>query len=240
MFETTFSYKSSTPLPPTVSINTALRLLHDFETINRLNPDVRGQKPITPKNGVPKTNGHANTDASGLGQVQCFEVEDDLPFIPKKLWSGGVRYQADFVPLEEGCDITIYAPGGFTSVNHWRLVHESNRTIATIAEHGEGRPLGEYQEPDGGRPTLGRVKSKDLLHADHTGGKWFIQIISDARCSRTFAGFVKGFLKNSHSQLERAFVDKAQEESTNVNGDVTQRPGTSRRPTLGRRKSSQF
>ncbi|KAK6394844.1 hypothetical protein LTR95_019564, partial [Oleoguttula sp. CCFEE 5521] len=110
MFETDFSYKSSTPLPPSVSINTALRLLHDFETINRLNPDVRGQKPIIPKNALPKPNGSANCNANSLGQVQYFEVEDDLPFIPKKLWSGGVRYQADFIPLDEGCDITIHAP----------------------------------------------------------------------------------------------------------------------------------
>nr|OQO26386.1 hypothetical protein B0A51_06948 [Rachicladosporium sp. CCFEE 5018] len=238
MFETDFSYKSSTPLPPSVSINTALRLLHDFETINRLNPDVRGQKPITPKNGLHKANGLATGCTNAFGQVQYFEVEDDLPFIPKKLWSGGVRYQADFIPLDEGCDITIHAPGGFTSVNHWRLVHESDRTVDAIPEHGEGRPLGEYQQTDVDGTALGRVKSKDLLHADEVGGKWFVQIVSDARCSRTFAGFVKGFLKNSHSQLERAFVDKLQEVSASNNGVA--RPMTSRRPTLGRRKSSQF
>lgn len=222
MFETTFSHKSSTPLPPTVSIATALQLLHDFETINRLNPDVRGQKPIEPKNGSLKTN------STSAYPVQYYEVEDDLPFIPKKLWSGGVHYQADFVPLPEGCDITVHAPGGFTSVNHWRLVHQEERTVESIQE--DGAPA--VQEVDGS----GRTKSRNELYA--TGGQWYVEIVSDAKCSRTFSGFVKGFLKNSHSQLQGAFVDRLKEASKAQQGARPQAGG--RRPTIGRRKSSRF
>jgi len=231
MFETTFSYKSSTPLPPTVSINSALDLLHSFETVNSLNPDVRGQRPIPPPtNGAKKPTATPAPGSHQLGQTQYFEVEDDLPFIPKKLWSGGVKYQADFLPLQEGCDITIHAPGGFTSINHWRLVHQEDRTTDVIPEDGADDPN-----------NLDRIRSKSMLHADRTGGgQWFVQIISDAKCNRTFANFVKGFLRNSHTQLENAFVEKAKESSTVTNG-APQRPAPgSRRPTLGRRRSSKF
>lgn len=258
MFETTFSYKSSTPLPPSVSINTALELLHDFEVVNRLNPDVRGQKPIPPPtNGAKKPAAAVSAPGSHpLGQTQYFEVEDDLPFIPKKLWSGGVKYQADFLPLEEGCDITIHAPGGFTSINHWRLVHQEDRTADVIHEDSEeGITASQASggsgavQPIGNRPGgPARSGSKNLLHADREGGsgggQWFVQIVSDAKCNRTFANFVKGFLKNSHTQLETAFVEKAKQSGgingAGVNGNA-QRPGPgARRPTLGRRRSSKF
>lgn len=237
MFETTFSHKSSTPLPPTVSIKAALQLLHNFEIVNQLNPDVRGQKPIQPKNGALKTDSVPNSDQHRQGRpagpIQYYEVEDDLPFIPKKLWSGGVRYQADFVPLSEGCDITIHAPGGFTSVNHWRLVHQEERTIDSALEHDD---YGVTTNDDAHATNdLENVKSRSELYA--AGGQWYVEILSDAKCSRTFSGFVKGFLKNSHSQLQGAFVDRAKEASEKAGGRMN---ASGRRPTIGRRKSSRF
>lgn len=214
MWETTFQHVSATALPPNVSVDQAITLLHDFETIIRLSPDCRGCKPYNPpqpKNGQAKANGNVTNGEQKL--EQHYEVEDDLPFIPKRLWSGGVRYIADFLPTADGCDITVHAPGGFTSTNHWRLMRE------TI--------------PEDARPTLERVQTKDLMHAETTGGPdgWAVQIVSDARCSKTFAGFVKGFLKNSHQQLQRAFIERLQ---------ATTAQQKSRRPTLGRRRSSEF
>lgn len=211
MFETSFSHASATALPPNVSIDLALQTLHDFETVVRLGPNSRGCKPIPPppaKNGYAKTNGAVN--GTPRGQMQYYEVEDDLPFIPKKFWSGGVKYIADYLPTEDGCDITVHAPGGFTSTNHWRILRE--------------------HIPEDSEASLERVKSKDLLHADNTSGGWYVQIVSDAKCSKTFAGFVKGFLKNSHAQLQTAFIER-----------LKARPAMgNRRPTLGRRRSSEF
>ncbi|KAK5122633.1 hypothetical protein LTR85_003896 [Meristemomyces frigidus] len=211
LFETTFSHASATALPPNLNIDQALKTLHDFETVIRLSPDCRGCRPIPPpqlKNGCAKTNGAVN--GASQAQMQYYEVEDDLPFIPKKFWSGGVRYVADFLPTEDGCDITVHAPGGFTSTNHWRILRE--------------------HIPEDSAPSLERVKSKDLMHADMTGDGWYIEIVSDAKCNKTFAGFVKGFLKNSHAQLQRAFIER-----------LIARPAMgSRRPTLGRRRSSEL
>lgn len=216
MFDINFTWASATPLPPSVSVDNAIPLLHDFETVIKLSPDCRGCKPIPPptaKNGFPKTSGAMPNGNAGKAQLQYYEVEDDLPFMPKKMWSGGVKYVADFLPTEDGCDITVHAPGGFTSTNHWRILRE------TIPEDEE--------------PKLERVKSKDLLHADTGGGAggWYVQIISDAKCNRTFAGIVKGFLKNSHTQLENAFIEKLK---------APPHIQRSRRPTLGRRRSSEL
>lgn len=177
MFDTTWQHSSSSPLPSQASPETALKLLHDFDTIIHLNPDVRSTKPVKPSNGYHTNKGSFN---------QYYEVEDDIPFIPKKLWSGGVRYTAIFLPIEgEGCDITISAPGGFTSVNHWRLVKEG-----TDQSQAEGE------------------------------ASYKIEIVSDAKCSRTFAQFVRKFLVNSHQQLQRGFSEKLKQDA---------RPGMPRR-----------
>ncbi|CAK3796290.1 Hypothetical predicted protein [Lecanosticta acicola] len=217
MFEIDFQHSSQTPLPPNLPVDQGIRILHDFETVIRLSPDCRGCKPIPPPNGKKKPATTNTTSVDGTpqeqAQMQHYEVEDDLPFIPKKLWAGGVKYVADFFPTTEGCDITVHAPGGFTSTNHWRILRE------TIPEDEEMQ--------------LERVRTKDLMHAETTGGTggWYVQIVSDARCSRTFAGFVKGFLKNSHQQLQRAFIEKLQ---------ATRAQQGSRRPTIGRRRSSEL
>lgn len=114
-------------------------------------------------------------------------------------------------------------------MNHWRLVHQEDR----ILEDGED-PVND--------PDFSERKSKNLLHADRSGGgQWFVQIVSDAKCNRTFANFVKGFLRNSHTQLENAFVEKVKESSTAETNGAPQRPTAgARRPTLGRRRSTGF
>lgn len=246
VFETEFQHASSTPLPPNVSIAAGVTALHDFESIIRLSPDCRGCKPIPPpptaaktaKPAAAKANPNAFPDIDA-GEMSYYEVEDDLPFIPKRLWSGGVKYNADFIPTSDGCDITVHAPGGFTSTNHWRILRDA------IPGHAEATH----------KPATA-PQTKDLLHVRTDGASgntgWYVQIISDARCPRAFASFVKGFLKNSHVQLQAAFIDKLKEESAKEpeqpplapigeDASVTttpQRPGRERRPTLGRRRSS--
>lgn len=215
-FETTFQHASQTQIPPNVSVEAGLKLLHDFDIIIRLSPDCRGCKRIpTPKHlaNKPKktTNGDGHLESPEY-EIQYYEVEEDLTFIPKRLWSGGVRYMAEFLPTVDGCDITVHAPGGFTSTNHWRLLREM------IPEDEPG-------------PMLERVQSKDLAHAQMMGEGWYVQIVSDARCNKTFASFVKSFVANSQKQLQQSFIEKLQ---------ATPAEQRTRRPTLGRRRSSEF
>lgn len=166
MFDTTFSHSSESTLPPKAPEDVILQLLHDFDTLIRLNPDCRGYNLVS-------------TSAETTSE---YDVEDNLAFMPKKLWSGSVWYKATFKTIDDGCDITIKAPGGFTSVNHWRLIRTQ----------------------DGPRT---------------------IRITSDAKCSKTFASFVKKFLGNSHEQLQKGFQEKVEDAS----GKENSRPGAIRR-----------
>lgn len=215
MFETSFSHSSATPIPPNLSIENGVSLMHDFETMIKLSPDTRGCKPAQPTNGYARTNGTKDTD-----RMQFWEVEDDLPFIPKKLWAGGVKYKAEFMPLADGCDIIVHAPGGFNSTNHWRLIRDAM--------------------PEGVNGGLERIPSKDMLHADTHGSGWYVQIFADACCSRTYAGFVKGFLKNTISQLQHRFIEtlKSVQQQQQQKQGQNQQPRPPRRPTMGRRNSS--
>lgn len=162
MFETNFTYTSSAPLAPSVHPSAALPILHDFTTIIHFNPDTRGCRRLSP-----------STEDTPLNTPIKYEVEDNIAFIPKKLWSGGVRYNAIFTALADGCDILIEAPGGFTSMNHWRLVR-----VGSSNEEGQAT--------------------------------WCVEIRSEARCSKTFAGIVKGFIKSSHAQQQKAFKEKVE------------------------------
>ncbi len=96
-----------------------------------------------------------------------------------------------------------------------------------------------------------RKVTRDMDHAETQGAGWYVQIISDAKCPRAFVGFVKGFLQNSHVQLQHAFIEHLkvvtveekmaglQVEERPVMGE--RRPTTrERRPTLGRRRSTKY
>ncbi|KAL1297641.1 hypothetical protein AAFC00_006198 [Neodothiora populina] len=164
MFETSFSHVSESTIDTSTPSDLIIKLMHDFDLIVKLNPDCKGYVLV----------------AQHGQDTWEYRVEDYLAFIPKKLWNGGVSYTATYKIVEDGCDITVKAPGGFTSVNHWRLV---------------------------------------VLAPD----KRLVRITSDAICNRTFAGFVKKFLENSHGQLHRGFAERVAQIS---------------RPGLLRRRSS--
>lgn len=243
MFETSFSYASATPLPPNLSIDEAISILHSFETVIKLSPDCRGCKQLPgPKNGEITSSKKTGTP---LAPITYYEVEDSLPFIPKRLWSGGVRYAAEFLPVSDGCDITVHAPGGFTSTNHWRLLRETAPLTPSVKHpnntfHDDDIP--ETIPEEELSAALVRVQTKDLLHAEteSDGAGWYVEIISDAKCSKTFAGFVKGFLKNTHSQLQHKFIERLREASVGTSGG--RKPGEDskgeERPRLRRRRSS--
>lgn len=170
MFDTKFCHSSTSSLPPTIPIDLILSLLHDFATIIHLNPDTIGFEEL-----------------SSNGTSTEYNVRDALAFIPKRLWNGSVSYGCTFTVVPDGCDIEIRAPGGFTSVNRWRVLRQTEQ-----------------------------------------GGDITIRIESDARCSKTYAVFVKKFLQNSHEQQQRKLGER-------VKAAMAKREG---RPAMGRRRSS--
>ncbi len=240
MFETSFTYASATPLPPNLSIDEAIEILHDFETVMKLSPDCRGTKKLPP----PKTTKAAPNGIAPAGVPMTYwEVEDDLPFMPKRLWNGGVHYNAEFLPAADGCDIVIHAPCGFTSTNHWRLLREVAPLEHSMYSDKENLVHNEVLETlpeEELSAALERVGTKDLLHARTASGGagWYVEIISDAKCPRTFVSIIKGFLKNSHAQLQHAFIDRLKVKAV-APPQQQQRPAMApKRPTLSRRRSS--
>lgn len=149
MFETTFSHMSESEIPSSSPPEVVIKLMHDFGIITRLNPDCKDYQLVNQLSD----------------DTWEYKVEDYLAFIPKKLWSGGVFYTAIYQIVQDGCDITVKAPGGFTSINHWRLIRTND-------------------------------------------GRMYVRITSNAKCNKTFAGFVKKFLENSHGTLQRGFKEK--------------------------------
>ncbi|KAJ9627767.1 hypothetical protein H2203_002983 [Taxawa tesnikishii (nom. ined.)] len=122
MFDSNFSYASSSPLPSSASPDAALSLLHDFGAIITLNPDCKGFTPVDSQSDTTTE----------------YKVEEALSFIPKKLWDGSVYYQAFFTVLRDGCDILIKAPGGFQSTNHWKLKEgQDGRMLIEITSDGK-------------------------------------------------------------------------------------------------------
>lgn len=172
-----------TPLPPNVSIAAGLQLLRDFDFVVRLSPDCRCYQRIPAP--APETR-----EDNVSGEVTTYyEVQDDLPFIPKRLWSGGVKYQAAFRPTPEGCRITVHAPGGFTSTNEWRLLPK--------AIPGDG-PAG----PD--------LHSEDV---DYAGRGRHVMTVSEGQVNKTFAPFVTSFLVKSHQTQQNAFIEALENKS---------------------------
>lgn len=112
MFDSSFSHSSAQPLSRAATDQMAVQLMHDVNVILHLNPDCKAIKLVSDPSASP----------------QEYRVEDSLAFVPKKLWSGGVWYTAFFKAVEDGCDIMIQAPGGFTSTNKWRLVRKPDGT----------------------------------------------------------------------------------------------------------------
>lgn len=120
MFETSFSHVSESDISSAIPDEAIIKLMHDFHLIQKLNPDCK--------------------DIQFVRQISEntweYRVEDNLAFVPKKLWSGGVFYTAIYTITDDGCDITVKAPGGFTSVNRWRSVSlpEGRRVIRITSD----------------------------------------------------------------------------------------------------------
>lgn len=104
MLESSIDHVSTSTLPSGIPASSALHLLHDFDVLISLNSDYVSHQFI---------HQISNTESE-------YQVNEQLAFIPRKLWHGGVKYKSVFTTLEDGCDITVDAPF-FNSVNRWRL-----------------------------------------------------------------------------------------------------------------------
>jgi len=104
MLDSTIDHISTSTLPAGIPTSLAIQILHDFDTLISLNSDHNSHKLI-----------HQISDTESE-----YQVDEQLAFIPRKLWHGGVKYKSVFTTFEDGCDISVDAPF-FKSVNQWRI-----------------------------------------------------------------------------------------------------------------------
>ncbi|KAG5915618.1 hypothetical protein E4U42_007968 [Claviceps africana] len=99
----------TTPLPPGVSRDAAIDLLHDHESIIDLNPLVRARRRIPPPP-------HAPDEERGRA---WYSVTDKLALVP-----GGLTYTCSFETLPRGLRTHAYAALGVDTRSAWSVGDE--------------------------------------------------------------------------------------------------------------------
>lgn len=92
---------------------------------------------------------------------EYWEVEEAIPWIPQWLWNGTAKYDLEFTPTSNGCDVTNWANWRFTSINQWRLLR------GWVLESGE------------------------VVFSDGDENGWLLRTVSDTMYHRSFARCLK-------------------------------------------------
>jgi len=101
-----------TPLPPTVSRETAIGLLHDHGTVIELNPlVVRHNETEAPPNATQEE------------KVKCrwYEIVDQINYLPGGAVKGEISYKGGFYDLPTGLQTHVFAPGGVDLKGVWKV-----------------------------------------------------------------------------------------------------------------------
>lgn len=172
LFETSFTVIVTTALPRGAPIDKAISVLHDCATLTSMTPNWR-----TSERKTPSTPQHPSIEKRAQEVCEYWEVEEDVPWIPKWLRNGTMKSLVVFSPVFNGCDLTARAKSTFTSTEQWRLVR------------GQVLSGGEV-----------------VLNDDDDGvSGWLLQTVSNVVCMVTFAGFFRSqtpiSLKSVHAKI---------------------------------------
>ncbi|KAK0287496.1 hypothetical protein LTR91_001796 [Friedmanniomyces endolithicus] len=101
-----------TPLPPTITRETALALLHDHDAMIELNPLVVRHAPTT-----------APPNATVEEQLKCkwILITDTINYLPGGAAKSEMSYKAGFYDLPYGIQTHCFAPGGVDLKAIWRV-----------------------------------------------------------------------------------------------------------------------
>ncbi|RMD43941.1 hypothetical protein DV735_g1219, partial [Chaetothyriales sp. CBS 134920] len=105
-------FTNITPLPPEVSREVAVAMLHNHDEMIELNPLVIEHHPIkTPR------------DAPADEFLDCVwqQLTDSIHYLPGGIVKGKVSYQACFHNLPRGLQTHIYAPMGLDIREKWSI-----------------------------------------------------------------------------------------------------------------------
>lgn len=118
VFNTTAKLKHSTLLPPTATFEAAVAVLHNHDSLFRLDPEfVSYETKPTPTSSKNLT-------------AKYYTVTDHMNALPHGLWDSTVNFEAEITDIPKGVEWVIHAPLGVCQVTFW--------TIEPAPEH-EGR-----------------------------------------------------------------------------------------------------
>lgn len=168
-----FKTTVSTALPPEIPLEKAIAILHDYESLSSMSPKwKRSQRKAKPSSR------QSFSKRSSRQHPEYWEIEEEVPWIPKWLWNGTAKYSLEFTPISNGCDVTIWANWRFTSVNHWRMIR------GWILESGEVA----------------------LSEGEHSG--WLLQTESETVYHRTCARLLKRHAYDDIKSMHVKFIDQ--------------------------------
>lgn len=111
---TTHRVTRSSALPSTVSAPSVIAILHDHDSVVRLNPLVISATDIPAPD-------HASAENKALPWKK---VVDEISYLPAGMWKGSVEYEACFKDLENGVKASVWAPMGLTTSSAWTVAEE--------------------------------------------------------------------------------------------------------------------
>ncbi|KAK5117029.1 hypothetical protein LTR62_006750 [Meristemomyces frigidus] len=129
-----------TPLPPSISRDTALSLLHDHRELIQLNPLVIKHEKTKP-----------HPSATLEEQVNCiwYSITDTINYLPGGLAKSEVSYKAGFYDLPTGLQTHCFAPGGVDLRAIWRVGGNMPGEQPEAPELGVDKPVdGLYLRED--------------------------------------------------------------------------------------------
>ena len=101
-----------TPLPRTISRETAVGFLHDHEQMIEMNPLVLRHKHAFPP---------PNATQDEAENMTWYEITDEIQYIPGTAVKGEASYKAGFYDLPKGLQTHVFAPGGVDIQGKWTV-----------------------------------------------------------------------------------------------------------------------
>lgn len=109
VFNTTAKLKHSTLLPPTATFEAAVAVLHNHDSILRLDPEFVSYetKPTPTSSENPAT--------------KYYTVTDHMNALPRGIWDSTVNFEAEITDIPKGVEWIIHAPLGIYQVTFWTI-----------------------------------------------------------------------------------------------------------------------
>ncbi|KAF9873708.1 hypothetical protein CkaCkLH20_08818 [Colletotrichum karsti] len=117
MFETTFTLKHTTPVPPRMSREHVLSLLHDPEHHIKCDPNMKTFIGTT-----PKVLSELPDDVTPLAPTVCYSVTDAVPTpVLSKVWERESDSHYQFTFTADGCFVHTDCPLGVVLETRWTV-----------------------------------------------------------------------------------------------------------------------